>query len=329
MSGMTRGIALALVGGALLVAACGEPGADGGEAGVDTTGAALAGDTVIRVPASAGLQTPESVLHDPEADVYLVSNINGQPTARDGNGFIARVRPDGTIEALKWIDGAAEGVSLNAPKGMGLKGDTLFVADIDSLRAFHRTTGEPLGARGVPGASFLNDVAVGGDAVYVTDTGVDASFASTGNGAIYRFGGTGLETIARGDALSNPNGIVVQGDVLHMVPFGAAQVRRFDLPPGAVPPADEGGGQAASESGGAPAATLPGGQLDGIVGMDDGAFLVSSWETSTVYHVTPDGQAHPVVQDIASPADIGWDAGRRRVLIPVFMENRLELHPIR
>ena len=65
-----------------------------------------------------GLATPESVLHDRTADVYLVSNVNGAPVDKDDNGFISRLSPHGSVVELKWIDGADEDVTLNAPKGM-------------------------------------------------------------------------------------------------------------------------------------------------------------------------------------------------------------------
>jgi sugar lactone lactonase YvrE len=312
-----------IVGGLLLaLAACGGDGEEMDAAAGDTaaTAAAAADTQVVRV-ADAGLQTPESVLHDADADVYLVSNINGQPTGKDGNGFISRVRPDGTVENLKWIDGAAEGVRLNGPKGMALKGDTLFVSDIDSVRAFNRTTGQPLGARGVPSPEFLNDLAVGGDGtLYVTDTGVTASFEPTGNAAIYRFGPDGqAQAVARGDSLAAPNGIAIRGGRMWVAPFAAATVRRLDL---------GSGGDAGQGGAGQVVATLPGGQLDGIVVQDDDGFFVSSWETSAVYHVTAGGEVHEIITGVPSPADIGYDARRNRILIPVFMESRLEFHPL-
>jgi len=34
-------------------------------------------------------------------------NINGSQTAKDNNGFISRVRPDGAVENLKFIEVAA------------------------------------------------------------------------------------------------------------------------------------------------------------------------------------------------------------------------------
>jgi hypothetical protein len=66
--------------------------------------------------AQVGFATPEAVLHDTTADVYLVSNINGGPADKDDNGFIARLAPTGAVLTLKWIDGAADGITLHGPK---------------------------------------------------------------------------------------------------------------------------------------------------------------------------------------------------------------------
>lgn len=107
------------------------------------------------------LDGPESALHDEAADVYLVSNVAGGPSAADGTGFISRIGPDGTVLDARWIDSGQDGVTLNAPKGLALSADTLFVADLDVVRRFHRETGESLGEWPVPGATFLNAVAVG------------------------------------------------------------------------------------------------------------------------------------------------------------------------
>ena len=89
----------------------------------------------------AGFATPESVLWDPQADVYLVSNISGDPTGVDDDGFISRVAPDGTIESLRWIDGKRDDVELSAPKGSCLSGALLLVTDITHVRRFDRSSG--------------------------------------------------------------------------------------------------------------------------------------------------------------------------------------------
>ena len=46
----------------------------------------------VRVLTVAGFKTPESVKYDAELDVYFATNINGNPSAKDDNGFISRVR---------------------------------------------------------------------------------------------------------------------------------------------------------------------------------------------------------------------------------------------
>ena len=170
-----------------------------------------------------GMATPESAVHDPEADVYLVSNINGGPGDVDDNGFITRLSPDGTVTHLKWIDGEDPEVTLHAPKGSAVHGDRFYVADIDTVRSFDRTTGAPLDAWVVPGAGFLNDLAVGADGtVYVTDTGISIGpqgFTPTGTAAVYRFDADGQpEAIAEGDALALPNGVVEAPQGLVLAP---------------------------------------------------------------------------------------------------------------
>src|SRR5204863_5138921 len=135
-----------------------------------------------RVLAVAGFSTPESVLLDSAQDIYFVSNINGSPTAKDNNGFISRVRPDGTLENLKFIEGGHNGVTLHAPKGLALLGDTLWVADIDVVRAFDARTGALRDSVSLAtlGAVFLNDIAIAQtSALYITDTGI--KFDDVGN----------------------------------------------------------------------------------------------------------------------------------------------------
>jgi hypothetical protein len=294
----------------IAVSACAQTDDDAATVPADTTAGAGAALTSI---ADIGLQTPESVLYDETADVYIVSNINGAPLDADGNGFISRILPTGEVESLKWIDGEAEGVTLNAPKGMAFSGDTLFVSDIDSVRAFHRTTGAPLGARGISGASFLNDLAIGEDgALYVTDTGMDASFSPTGTDALHRFGAGGAETVARSPAVAAPNGIVAHDGGMIVVGFANSVV--LHVPAGGGEPTE--------------LATLPAGQLDGVVRLSDGSLLISSWEGQAIYRVAPDGTVSTVAEGLETPADIGWDTRRHRLLIPLFEGDRIEIREV-
>src|ERR1700712_245282 len=73
------------------------------------------------------LKTPESVLFDAGDKLLYVSNINGQPWEKDGNGSIGKVGLDGKIINANWVTG------LNAPKGLGRYKNLLYAADIDNV----------------------------------------------------------------------------------------------------------------------------------------------------------------------------------------------------
>src|SRR3990172_5696794 len=221
-----------------------------------------------------GLQTPESVLYDAAEDVYLVSNINGSPTAADGNGFISRIGPEGQVLALKWIDGTVSGVT------------------------------------------FLNDAAAGPDgSVYATDSAFTAAFSPSGSDAVYRIDRAGaLTTIARGTHLRNPNGITVLTDGTVLLVGGGNDGELFALGPG---------GQRVNVR------RLPAGGLDGVEALPGGVLLVSSWGASAVFRVAADGRAEAVVSNVRSPADIGYDGKRNRVLIPLFQDNRIVIQALR
>src|SRR5687767_2730691 len=126
----------------LLAALCGcareQPASDTTAAG--QTAAANTTASASKLGETSGFKVPESVRYDAELDVYYVANINGNPSQKDNNGFISRVRADSTSVMTMLVEGGKSGVTLHAPKGMALRGDTLFVADIDAMRMFHRRT---------------------------------------------------------------------------------------------------------------------------------------------------------------------------------------------
>jgi hypothetical protein len=273
--------------------------------------------------ANVGFQTPESVLYDAKRDVYLVANINGSPVGQDNNGFISRVSPAGQVLQLKWISGGPNGVTLNAPKGMAITRGTLYVADVNYVRKFDANTGLPTGSIFFPDATFLNDVAADRRGnVYVSDTGITFDAAGnpqeTGTDAIYKVGRDGSVTVlAEGNALlHHPNGLaVLPNGKLQVVPFdpfaGSKEIFTIDQ---------------AGERGDAIA--LPAGLLDGVLRLKNGSLLVSSWEAASVYLVKRDGSISVVASNLPNPADIGWDAKRQRILVPLFVENRVVVLPL-
>ncbi len=267
--------------------------------------------------ADVGFSSPENIVYDAVADVYLVSNINGDARARDGNGFISRVSPDGRVLALRWIDGFSSGVRLDGPKGLALSGDTLFVADIGAVRLFNRRTGASIASRAVPG-ELLNDIALGADgSVYVTDTGPDRSPQPIDTiadmDAIYRFDHAAHPvTLARGLRLERPDGIVVaSGDVIYAT-FGANRIVRL-RPNGTL--------QTVS--------ALPGAQVDGLRALSDGSLIVTSWGARAVYRIMPSGEMRVELSDVTTPAGVVYDAKRSRLIVTSMQSNRLFFVPLR
>ena len=263
---------------------------------------------------SDGFSTPESVLYDPEQDVYYVSNINGAPLAVDDNGYISRINAETLAIQPRWINGASPDVTLNAPKGMAIVGNELWVSDITAVRKFDRRTGQPLGRPiTVPGATFLNDLAADGTNVYVSDSGMKAGasgFEGTGTDAVWQISGGSPKKIASGTALNRPNGIAVVNGAVWAVAFGGNEL--YQIENGTKGPVSQ----------------LPQGSLDGLVALPDGSVLVSSWEGNAVYRGNPGATFQAIVENVQSPADIGYDSRRNRLLIPHFMENRVSLHTL-
>ena len=253
----------------------------------------------------SGFKTPESVLYDSLLDLYLVANINGSAMARDGNGFISRVSPQGKILKLKWIDGKADGVTLHGPKGMALTRKNLYVTDIDKVRFFDRITGASKGEIEVKGARFLNDIAAGPDgSLYVTD--------SMGEAVIRIDTKHRVEEIARGKALLRPNGIQVDHEDVYVAGFGGTSVYLL-------------GSEGRPEK----EVKVPAGGLDGLIRLGDGTMFVSSWEGSAIYRIDPSGKVTAAFKGIPAPADIGFDTKRGRILIPHFNDHKVEVRKCR
>jgi sugar lactone lactonase YvrE len=305
----------------LTTASCRPADRDGGDttASRDTTGGATrdtsAGGVIGRVTSVSGFRTPEAVRYDPDGDVWYVSNINGNPNAKDNNGFISRLRADGTVDSLMLIAGGRGRTTLNAPKGLWIAGDTLWVTDIDVIRAFSKRTGEHLISYQVrPAPKFLNDITGAPDgAIYITDTGIafdaQGQMSHPGPDRIYKLQGGRTTSIAQGARLAAPNGITWDraNERLILVSFDGKEVLGVRPDDELIPVL----------------ATGPGG-FDGVELLSDGRVLISSWADSSIY-VMRDSTMTKLISGVPSPADIGIDTRRNRLAIPVFTQDRVEI----
>ncbi len=280
-----------------LLLAC-DPG-DSGEARLRPT---INPDHQIVAVEGVGFETPASVLHDEVRDLYLVSNVNGGLQDRDGNGFISRLYPDGRVERVRWIEGGKDGVELNAPKGLAILGDTLFVADIDCVRLFDRRNGDPMGSVCPEGAVNLHDLAVKRRGpLYVTDR----------SGVLFAIeGDLSYSEVLRGDELGEPTGIATSFRGVFVCGFQNRSVSQ--LWPEELKPFVRGRNW----------------KLDGLAITEDGSFAFSNWADSTILYIQASrggskGNIFSLVQGVPTPGDIGYDGKRDRILVPVLEKNRV------
>ncbi|MDB4905290.1 MAG: hypothetical protein JWO05_74 [Gemmatimonadetes bacterium] len=288
-------------------------------AAVDSTANDEAGSGARRVASIPGFLSPESVRYDAELDAFYVSNMFLFGSWKDGNGYLARVNAANIADSRILAQGGVRGVTLNAPKGMAIHGDTLWVADIDVLRAFDRNTGAPLGEVDLTPwhPTLLNDVAMGPDgSIRVTDTGVVLSEVgvlpdTTGDRIFVIGAGRSVRVIAAGAPYPKPNGLTwdAKRNRWLVVTFDDFRSVLYSMPRD-----DSTRTQLATGRG----------RWDGVEVLGDGRILVSSWADSSL-HIIDGARDTQVIRHVPVPADIGVDTKRNRVAIPVSGLGRVDI----
>jgi hypothetical protein len=231
---------------------------------------------------------------------------------------VSAAHPD---SATVFAQGGVNGVVLNSPKGTALHGDTLWVADIDVLRAFDRHSGAPLASIDLApqGAVQLNDVAIGTDgAIRVTDTGIimaKEGVVYKGPSRIFVIGANRQVSVpAAAASIPWPNGIVWDSTASRwiVVSFDAFVGRVFAMT------ADGSSAQIIRQGKG---------RLDGVEALPGGAILFTSWADSSI-HLLSGGTDRRIIREVPEPADIGIDTRRHQLAIPLATLGRVQLWDI-
>lgn len=238
------------------------------------------------------LKTPESVLYYAKTHQVFVSNINGNPSVKDGNGFISLLSPNGNIIKLHWATG------LNAPKGSYIYGGYLYVSDVDRVARIDLKHPDKINFFPAPEAKFLNDVVADAKGnIYITDTQL---------GALYKlekgYAGIWIQSplLKGANGLAMENGMILlgaQGHLLQIDPKSKSVKILVDNPGG----------------------------IDGLVPLGDHRYLVSDW-AGKIQIISP-GKKPVVVSNTTeqkiNAADLGYIPDQHLVMIPTFFNNRV------
>lgn len=240
------------------------------------------------------MKTPESVLYDPLREVLYVANMNRDEEG-DDTGFISKLKTDGTVIDLYWVDG------LNEPRGMGIHGDLLFATDNDRLIVVDLETGDLKKSVPVEGAVFLNDLTIADDGtVYFSDS-------RAGKVQVYKDD----EVIDWIPEIESPNGLFDEGEDILVA--GGGEVRLVNKETADYEVLAKGIG------------------VDGIEysGIDD-YYIVSEWKG--VIHMIGNDTIQTLLDTEAekkNTADIGFNMKKKVVYVPTFYDNRVVAYALK
>lgn len=242
------------------------------------------------------LKVPESVLYDAENKILYVSNIDGQPWEKDGKGSVGKVGLDGKIITVDWVSG------LQAPKGLGLYKNNLYVADVDKVAVIDIKKGVITQTIPVEGAEGLNDLTVDKKGVLYVSDSKTKKVHRIENGQVT----TWLEN------LKGPNGVLIDGNDLYVLDAGTLNKVEKDKSLTKLAEGMEGG-------------------TDGVEHVTGKDYIVSCWG-GVVYYVNGNGTKQTLLdtrEQKMNTADIGYDAKSRIVYVPTFFKNKIVAYELK
>lgn len=260
-----------------------------------------------------GLKTPQSFVADPDGKGYFISNINGEATDRDNNGFITKLDRDGKILELHFIHGGQHDIVLHAPKGMAVVNTVLYVADLDALRAFDRETGRP-----VTTIRFQNESASG--LVDVTHDGHGVLYVSDSQtNTIYRVDindGHAVSVLVQDAVLGGPRGLALHPKTGHLIVVSFEKGKIFDV--------DQEGAITVLVSNSFLTSRFK--NLDGVDFDVWGNMYVSDVTAGKLWRISPTQRFHVIAEYLPTPADFGIDRANHLILVPYLNADAAEMN---
>jgi hypothetical protein len=244
---------------------------------------------VLSDKAITGFGHVESVVYYPRGNVLFTSDFGPalKPADKDGKGKITKVSLDGKILEEQFLP--TKGQVLNKPKGLWVRGNRLWVTDIDSVWIFDLKTKDGKKLE-LPGVTFANDPTVMGGALYISDNRSD-QLVRVEPADFLKSKVPPKITIVFKDKSINPNGLFPgKGGALLMVGLKDKDNPRgiYSLTPGKdpVPLTDNFG------------------QLDGLYQMRNGDILTTDWKTGSLIRWNKKDGMQTLASGFKGPADL-------------------------
>lgn len=245
------------------------------------------------------LRTPESVLFHRKRDILYVSNVNLNPWEKDGNGFISKMDRQGNIIELNWIE------SLHGPKGMGIRGNSLFIADIDELVEADIETGKIVSRIELTGQPQLNDISVSADGtVYVS---------GSGSNTIYRLADGELKGIFTGEEGERFNGLYWEEDRMLFITSASSLFKEL-----------------IHETGKVNILARNIGNGDAIAPVGNGGYITTSW-SGIIFYISANGEVTTLLDTSAegeNAADADFCAEDHVLYLPTFFKNQVKAYKL-
>jgi len=270
-------------------------------------------ENLVLTPAwqsDAVFQQTESVVYDAVNDVLLVSNINGAPDEKNQKGYISQLSLTGKIIKLHWLDG------LNAPKGMTISGENLYVADINELVVINIAQQKIVQRYQAPNALFLNDVVANENGhVYVS------GFLTN---SIYRLADGKFTLWLQSDELQVPNGLLIENEHLLVASWGVMTDGFATDISGHLKEVDLKTKQIKSHGN-----TQPLGNLDGLESDGMGGYLITDWMAGTLMQVSASGKVATLISVGQGSADHTVLHKQGLIIIPMMNSDKLFAYNIK
>lgn len=262
----------------------------------------------------SGFKNPESIAYNKAEKVLYMSEFGSglKPTEKDGAGYIRKLSLKGETLEERFLPDPKTKMVLNKPKGIAVKGDKLWVTDIDVLWEFNLDTKEGKKVS-LEGAQFLNDVMVRDNTLYVSDTQGDQIYQIEPADFLVKSHRPKIKVIAKGKGLF-PNGLCGEkGNIFAAgYDFGGSDRGLYSV----------------SSKEEVKVLLPPFGQLDGIAHTKDGKYIFfSDWKTKTLYKMKIGGKPEAVATGFEGPADFAlWEDDEGfHIAIPDLAKSEMRL----